>query len=106
MRCTFNRLKAFVKSEQALLAASMLAGALFSAPALAAWDEKYYNPKPLPDDVLLPMSCDGFLALRKVQIPLPGPMDDQRVTLGQDNDDWGYIEQARPSYSNSAIFDL
>ena len=98
MRCTFNRLKAFVKSEQALLAAFMLAGALFSAPALAAWDEKYYNPKPLPDDVLLPMPCDGFLALRKVQIPLHGPMDDQRVTLGQDNDDWGYIEQARPSY--------
>jgi formylglycine-generating enzyme required for sulfatase activity len=98
VRCAFNRRKAYARYEQALLAAFVLTGALFSAPVPAAWDEKYYNPQPQADDVLLPMPCDGFLALRKVQIPLDGPMDDYPVTLGQDGDDWGYIEQARPSH--------
>jgi hypothetical protein len=76
----------------------VLAGVLVSASALAAWDEKFYNPKPLDEDVLLPMPCDGFLTLRKVEIPLNSPMDDFGVTLGQDSDEWGYIEQARPGY--------
>ena len=97
MRSIFNRLKACVTSEQALLAAATLL-ALGSLPAQAAWEEKYYNPKPLADDVILPMPCEGSLVLRKVQVPVASPMGDYGVTLGQDSDEWGYIEQARPSY--------
>ena len=97
MRFTFNQRKACVTSEWRLLAGAALL-TLVSLPAQAAWEEKYYNPKPLADDVILPMPCDGSLVLRKVQVPVAGPLGDYGVTLGQDNDEWGYIEQARPSY--------
>jgi len=62
VRSIFNRLKACVTSEQALLAAATLL-ALGSLPAQAAWEEKYYNPKPLADDVILPMPCEGSLVI-------------------------------------------
>lgn len=98
MRSTFNRLKACVTSEQALLAAVTLL-ALGSLPAQAAWEEKYYNPKPLADDVILPMPCEGSLVLRKVQVPVASPMGDYGVTLGQDSDEWGYMSRPAPATS-------
>jgi len=64
----------------------------------ATWDEKYYNPKPLEGDVLLPMPCDGQMAFRKVTIPLAQPLADYPVTLGQDGDTWGYLEQSRAEH--------
>jgi len=70
----------------------------FTVTSSAAWDEKYYNPKPLADDVLLPMPCDGQMAFRKVTIPLAEPLDDYPVTLGQDSDAWGYLEQSRAEH--------
>ena len=71
MRFTFNQRKACVTSEWRLLAGAALL-TLASLPAQAAWEEKYYNPKPLADDVVLPMPCDGSLVLRKVQVLDPG----------------------------------
>jgi formylglycine-generating enzyme required for sulfatase activity len=99
-----NRLKACVTSNagapavriSVLLSGIMLA--LSSLSAQAAWDEKYYNPKPADGDVVLPMPCEGSITLRKVQVPVANPLGDYGVTLGQDNDEWGYIEQARPSH--------
>jgi len=64
----------------------------------AAWEEKYYNPKPLDGDVLLPLPCGGQMVFRKVAIPLADPLDDYPVTLGQDSDAWGYLEQARAEH--------
>lgn len=58
-------------------------------------DEKFWNPKPLADDVILPMPCDGAMAFRKVAIPLNKPLEDYNITLGQEGDDWGYVEQSR-----------
>lgn len=29
--------------------------------AQAGWDEKFYNPAPAADDVILPMPCEGFI---------------------------------------------
>jgi len=66
--------------------------------AFAAWDEKYYNPAPLADDIILPMPCDGAMVFRKVPIPLAGPLDDYAITLGQDDDTWGYLEKSHPAY--------
>lgn len=97
MRFTFNRRKACVNSEAGFVAGALLL-ALASLPAQAAWEEKYHNPKPLADDVVLPMPCDGAMTLRKVQIPMARPLDDYGVTLGQDSDEWGYIEQTRASH--------
>jgi len=77
------------------IAALLLA---YSGLTHAAWEEKYYNPNPLPDDVVLPMPCGGNMAFRQVHIPLADPLDDYAITLGQDDDTWGYLEQARPEY--------
>lgn len=103
MQFISNRLKACVTSDAGtkVRACTLLGGALLALSSLsaqAAWDEKYYNPKPADGDVILPMPCDGFMTLRKVQVPVAKPLDDYGVTLGQDSDEWGYIEQARPSY--------
>lgn len=98
MQFTFNRRKACVKSRVRLVGGALLL-ALLSQPLMAAgWDERYYNPVPAAGDVILPMPCDGAMVLRRVQIPLTSPLDDYAVTLGQDSDEWGYVEQARPSH--------
>lgn len=98
MRFTFNRRKACGTSERRLGLAVGALLALASLPAHAVWDEKLYNPQPLKDDVVLPMPCDGALTLRRIQVPMASPLDDYAITLGQDSDEWGYLEQARPTH--------
>ena len=66
--------------------------------AVASWDEKHYNPMPAPDDVVLPMPCDGSMVFRKVHIPVVGPLDDYPINIGQDSAEWGYVEQTRPAH--------
>lgn len=72
-------------------------GYLLNASA-AAWEEKYYNPMPDADDVVLPMPCEGSMVFRKVLIPLAGPLDDFPINIGQDSAEWGYVEQTRPAF--------
>ncbi|MGO4999936.1 SUMF1/EgtB/PvdO family nonheme iron enzyme [Oceanisphaera sp. W20_SRM_FM3] len=74
-----------------------------SLPALATWDEKYYNPKPSDDDVILPMPCDGAMAFRKVYIPLAGPLEDYPILLGQDSEEWGFVEHSRPAFISGSF---
>lgn len=69
-----------------------------AGPAHAAWDEKYFNPKPADGDVILPMPCDGAMTFRKINIPLATPLADYAITVGQDSSDWGYLEQSRPAF--------
>lgn len=71
---------------------------LGSVSVQAAWEEKLYNPKPQAEDVILPMPCDGAMVFRKVQIPVADPLGDYPVTLGQNSDDWGYLEQTYPTH--------
>lgn len=66
--------------------------------AQAAWDEKLYNPMPAEGDVILPMPCDGFMAFRKVSIPLQDPLADYPLHIGQDSQELGYVEQSRPVF--------
>ncbi len=44
------------------------------APAVvsAAWPTTLYNPKPLPDDLIVPLPCGGALAFRPVATPAAG----------------------------------
>ncbi len=77
-----------------LLSTALLA---LASSANAAWDEKYFNPKPADGDVILPMPCDGAMTFRKVNIPLATPLADYAITVGQDGE-WGYLEQARPAF--------
>jgi hypothetical protein len=71
---------------------------LASLQASAAWEEKFYNPMPDADDVVLPMPCDGAMVFRKVFIPLAGPLDDYPINIGGDNKEWGYVEQTHPAF--------
>ncbi len=66
--------------------------------AQAGWDEKFYNPAPAADDVILPMPCEGFMVFRKVSIPLQDPLADYPVQVGQDSAEWGYVEHSRPAF--------
>jgi hypothetical protein len=50
-----------------------------SIHAQAGWEEKLFNPKPVADDVILPMPCEGSMAFRKVYIPLAGPLEDYPI---------------------------
>lgn len=59
----------------ALAAAGPAAAA--PAPAAAPWPVGLYNPKPLPDDLILPLPCGGALALR----PVATPADSRRTRL-------------------------
>ena len=80
---------------------SVLSLAISAASAVQAeitWAEKHYNPEPLADDVILPMACGGAMAFRKVLVPLTNPLDDYGVELGENSDDWGYINSARPAF--------
>ena len=44
-----------------------------------SWDPKFFNPKPIDDDVILPLPCEGFMAFRKVLVPVKKPLDDFAV---------------------------
>lgn len=75
-----------------------LIGLGYSCAVQATWDEKLWNPKPLADDVILPMPCDGAMAFRKIAIPQNKPLEDYNITLGQEGDEWGYVEQSRQEH--------
>lgn len=70
----------------------------YSCAVQATWDEKFWNPKPLADDVILPMPCDGAMAFRKVAIPQNKPLEDYNIVLGQEGDEWGFVEQSRQEH--------
>ncbi|CDF93519.1 MULTISPECIES: SUMF1/EgtB/PvdO family nonheme iron enzyme [unclassified Pseudomonas] len=44
--------------------------------------DKLDNPKPLPDDVSLPLPCDGQMVFRYVYILAQGTLDDREISLG------------------------
>lgn len=74
--------------------------AIDNTKALSAvkWDEKFFNPAPLDGDVIFPLPCDGAITFRKVSIPLSQPLEDYSITLGRDNDEWGFVEYSRPEH--------
>ncbi|WP_093473116.1 SUMF1/EgtB/PvdO family nonheme iron enzyme [Halopseudomonas yangmingensis] len=53
---------------------------------------------PADGDMVLPMPCNGAMVFRKVYIPLSGPLDDYPIHIGQETDEWGYMEQTRPAF--------
>ncbi len=52
------------------------------AAAPAAAPDPLYDPKPLPDDVELPMPCGGRMLLRYVYVLAKSALDDREVNLG------------------------
>lgn len=89
-----------IKTGTLIFIASLSGGV---AQAETTWDERYFNPGPAEDDVVLPMPCDGAMVFRKVHIPLVDPLEDYPVQLGQDGEEWGYVEHSRPTFISGSF---
>jgi len=70
-----------------------------------SWPEKYFNPTPAPDDLVLPLACGGAMAFRPVEIPSGNLLDDRQVELGHSDADRGYKEGRRLSHLAGAFSD-
>lgn len=76
----------------------------FSSPA-NSWDQKYFNPQPESDDIVLPMPCDGSMVFRKISVPVSRPMDDYLINIGGADEDWDFVEYSRPKYIAGSFAD-
>ncbi len=77
-------------------------GAVASA---AAWPADLANPKPLPDDLVLPMPCGGQMVFRPVAVPASGLLDDRRIPLGGVAADFAYKEEQHADYIAAGFTD-
>lgn len=78
-----------------------LAAFLAASPATAQepWSASFWNPKPLADDLVLPLPCGGAMAFRPVATPLgPGSLADRQVTLGQADAETNYNEYLHQAF--------
>ncbi|MBD8496356.1 SUMF1/EgtB/PvdO family nonheme iron enzyme [Pseudomonas syringae] len=68
------------RASQALAVAALC----LAATAVQAEEvpNKLDNPKPLPDDVSLPLPCGGEMVMRYVYILAEGSLDDREISLG------------------------
>lgn len=70
------------------------------------WEEKFFNPKPLEGDVILPMPCEGNIVFRVVKTNSVKPLEDSKVTLGGNNSDVdSYAQYATPNYISGSFSD-
>jgi len=53
-----------------------------SSLTMAAEGDTLDNPKPLADDVVLPLPCDGKMVFRYVYVLAQGTLDDREISLG------------------------
>ncbi len=97
MRLKLNLPKFFDNSNILLLQSLFIVLITMSGTSLA-WESKFYNPNPEPDDVILPMPCGGEMAFRKVSVPGAKPMEDYPINLGGTDEEWGHVENMRADY--------
>ncbi|MBF0305346.1 MAG: SUMF1/EgtB/PvdO family nonheme iron enzyme [Alphaproteobacteria bacterium] len=65
----------------------------------AGWPSEWYNPKPQPDDLVLPMPCGGAMAFRRVDTLTSDQwLSDQKISLGRANDATAHAEDSRFAY--------
>lgn len=89
--------------------AGWLAMLALSVPAISQaqtpWPANLSNPKPAPDDVLLPMPCGGAMVFRRVNVPSANALDDKRVQLGGSESRFAYAENTRNDYIGGGFAD-
>ena len=89
-----------------LAAVLALAGAaLICGPAAGEerWPDKHVNPKPLPDDLVLPMPFGASMAFRPVAIPADRLLGDRRLILGGSDERFGFAEGSRQAFLAGAF---
>ena len=71
------------------------------------WDERFYNPQALPDDLVLPMPCGGAMAFVRVVTPVAGDdlLDDVQITLGETGEDTNFSDYVRQEHISGSLSD-
>lgn len=83
----------------ALIAGLALAGAPAHAQQPRPWEEAAFNPKPMPDDLILPMPCGASMVFRRIDTPARGgPLEDRQLSLGSDDPETAYNEYVRTDF--------
>ncbi|MCK3654938.1 sulfatase [Pasteurellaceae bacterium Macca] len=89
--------RVYVKSKFILTVPVLLLA--YQSASATMWEEKFYNPKVLPDSVILPMPCDGAMAFRVIKTGTKHPLEDQSILLGSDSSEAdAFAEHATPNY--------
>ena len=70
------------ESEMYKLLGACVALSLASLAGADEASDKLDNPKPLPDDVSLPLPCEGNMVFRYAYILAQGTLDDREINLG------------------------
>ncbi|WP_296266594.1 formylglycine-generating enzyme family protein [Pseudomonas sp. UBA6562] len=86
-----------VKAAAATPSASAATPGAASPAAPAVDGEKLDNPKPLADDISLPLPCGGQMVFRHVYVLAEGTLDDREVNLGYP------FSEGEPGYKQSFI---
>ncbi len=82
-----------------LLLAIVLAATAASAQTPGRWPDDSWNPRPLPDDLVLPLPCNGAIAFRPVPTPVgSGNLSDRPAVLGQADPETDYSESLRQTF--------
>lgn len=89
------------------LASALAALALPAAaqPAPAPWPERYYNPQPAVDDLILPMPCGGSMAFRRIDVPHEKTLSDRKIVIGGSDERFAYAEASRYEYIEGSFAD-
>ena len=83
----------------AAAAFALLVVALSRAAAQERWPEESWNPRPLPEDLVLPLPCGGAMAFRPIPTPVArGGLADRQATLGQADPETNYSEYLRRAF--------
>ncbi|WP_248803994.1 formylglycine-generating enzyme family protein [Pseudomonas sp. MWU13-2100] len=84
---------------------------LVASLCLGSWaradedSEKLDNPKPLADDISLPLPCEGEMVFRAVYVLARGSLDDREISLGYpfSEDEAGYKQSFISGYRRDFI---
>jgi len=84
---------------------------LVASLCLGSWaradedSEKLDNPKPLADDISLPLPCEGEMVFRAVYVLARGTLDDREISLGYpfSEDEPGYKQSFISGYRRDFI---
>jgi len=106
MLANARRATALVLASLALSALSL--PTLAQAPKPAAptpWPDRYYNPQPSPDDLILPMPCGGAMAFRRIDVPHERLLSDRKIVIGGSEERFAYAEGSRYEYIEGSFSD-
>ena len=81
----------WVLALMSLIAGVVIGDGLSMAKA-EEWPTEMFNPRPLPDDLLLPMPCGGAMVFRPVFVPGRERLDDYSFVMGGVDSKQGYKE--------------